>query len=104
MKVVPLKLIGSCIAGNVTINQLQKEVLFKTKGLYMKESNTLQRDILLDTKGECTKELNALAGNVTIKQGVKESNTLGAMQPPSNFKGTSCSTQKASTVFCPSLP
>ena len=72
MKVVPLKLIGSCIAGNVTINQLQKEVLFKTKGLYMKESNNLQRDILLDTKRECTEELNALAGNVTIKQAQRD--------------------------------
>ena len=71
MKVVPLKLIGSCIAGNVTINQLQKEVLFKTKGLYMKESNNLQRD-MLDTKRECTEELNALADNVTIKQAQRD--------------------------------
>ena len=60
------------ILGNATINQLQKEVLFKTKGLCMKESNTLQRDILLETKGEWTKELNALAGNVTIKQSQRD--------------------------------
>ena len=57
------------------MKQLQREVLFDTKGQYMKESNILvgnaiikqlQREVLLNTKGQYMKLSNPLvssAGN-----------------------------------------
>ena len=59
------------------MKQLQREVLFDTKGLYMKEINTLegnatikeqQKKIFFDAKGQYMKESNTLEGNVNIKQ------------------------------------
>ena len=53
-------MVSNTIAGNVTMKQLQREVLFDTKGQYMKESNTLegnatikeqQKKIFFDAKG-----------------------------------------------------
>ena len=58
--------------GNVTMKQLQREVLINTKGQYMKVLNILagnvtmkqlQREILLKTKGQYMKESNTIVGN-----------------------------------------
>ena len=35
-------MVSNTITGNATMKQLQREVLFDTKGQYMKESNTLE--------------------------------------------------------------
>ena len=35
-------MVSNTIAGNVTMKQLQREVLLDTKGQYMKVSNTLE--------------------------------------------------------------
>ena len=38
-------MVSNTIAGNATMKQLQREVLFDTKGQYMKESNTLEGNV-----------------------------------------------------------
>ena len=72
---------SAILAGNVTTEQHQKEILLNTKGQYKKESNILvvnanikqhQKDILLNTKGQHMKESDILTGNATIKQQQKE--------------------------------
>ena len=65
------------LAGNATINQLQKEVLLNTKRVYMNESNILacnatitqlQRKVWISTKRQYMEESNLTADNVKIKQ------------------------------------
>ena len=66
--------VANTFSGNVTIKQLQKKILFNTKGQHVKESNTLAdnaptkqvpREILLDMKGQYMKESNTQAGKMT---------------------------------------
>ena len=66
------------LAGNVTFNQIQDELLLDTKGEYMKESNILAiikqvlKGHLLDTKEQFMIGSNTLAHYATIMHLQKE--------------------------------